>query len=122
MQAGEGLDFCLNLTNVGQQAGEEVVQVYLTDLEASTVVPFHKLVAFKRVSLKAAECQELRFQISPEAMMLINDDGQAVLEPGKFRLTVGGCSPSRRGLDLGAPKPVTAEFKVNQITPLNNQE
>jgi hypothetical protein len=34
------------------------------------------------------------------------------LEPGEFKLQIGGCSPSNRGQELGAPKPVTAMFEV----------
>ncbi len=112
VNAGDSLAFSVTLSNTGDQAGEEVVQVYLSDLEASTVVPFHKLVAFQRVALAAGECRELHFTIDAEAMKFINDDGEAVLEPGKFRVTVGGCAPGKRGVDLGAPAPVSREFKV----------
>jgi beta-glucosidase len=113
LKAGDPLEFSVTLTNTGSQAGEDVVQVYLTDLEASTVVPFHKLVAFQRTALAAGECRELSFTIDAEAMMFINDDGEAVLEPGSFKLVVGSCSPGQRGLELGAPKPVSTNFTVD---------
>jgi beta-glucosidase len=45
-------------------------------------------------------------------MSFYNEDGKLALEPGEFRLEVGGCSPGRRGQDLGAPVPVTAIFEV----------
>ena len=51
-------------------------------------------------------------------MSFYNDEGKLTLEPGKFRLEVGGCSPSQRGQDLGAPKPVIALFNVT----LSNSE
>jgi len=54
----------------------------------------------------------LKFTITPEMMSFYNDDGKLTLEPGTFRLEVGGCSPSKRGRELGAPKPVIAEFEV----------
>jgi beta-glucosidase len=112
LKAGAPLEFSVTLTNTGSQPGEEVAQVYLSDLEASTVVPLHKLVAFQRVKLPAGECQELHFKLEAESMKFINDDGEAVLEPGKFRLTVGGCAPGKQGVALGAPQPVSAEFSV----------
>jgi beta-glucosidase len=112
IQAGDPLEVRLTLTNTGKQAGEEVVQVYLTDLQASCAVPLHKLVAFQRVALEAGESRELHFTISPESMKFINDDGDAVLEPGDFRLIIGACSPGKRGLALGAPQPVSATFTV----------
>jgi beta-glucosidase len=45
-------------------------------------------------------------------MSFIDDEGKLTLEPGEFRLEVGGCSPGKRGQELGAPAPVTAVFKV----------
>jgi beta-glucosidase len=45
-------------------------------------------------------------------MSFFNDEGKLTLEPGKFRLEVGGCSPGRRGQELGSPTPVTAMFSV----------
>ena len=45
-------------------------------------------------------------------MMFVDDNGEQVLEPGEFRLTVGGCAPGRRGLELGAPEPLGAVFTV----------
>jgi beta-glucosidase len=45
-------------------------------------------------------------------MSFFNDDGKLTLEPGEFRLEVGGCSPSKRGQELGAPTPITAVFEV----------
>jgi len=114
LQPGDPLEFSFTLTNTGHHAGEEVVQVYLSDVEATCVVPFHKLVAFQRIALSKGESRELNFSLSAEAMKLINDDGEAVLEPGEFRLVVGGCLPCQRGNDLGAPAPVSASFTVQQ--------
>jgi len=45
-------------------------------------------------------------------MSFYNDEGRLTLEPGQFKLEVGGCSPSQRGQKLGAPKPVVAMFEV----------
>jgi beta-glucosidase len=112
LPAGQSLSFEVTVTNSGDVAGEEVVQVYLSDLKASTVVPFNSLAAFQRVSLQPGERRTLQFSIGPEAMMLVDDEGESKLEPGAFHLTVGGCSPGARGQALGAPKPVTAEFTV----------
>jgi beta-glucosidase len=45
-------------------------------------------------------------------MMLVDDDGRARLEPGWFRLTVGGCSPGARGRVLGAAESLTGVIEV----------
>jgi beta-glucosidase len=44
--------------------------------------------------------------------MLVDEDGELRLEPGQFRLTVGGCSPGERGQALGAPTPQIANFHL----------
>ncbi len=109
---GDSLNVSLTLTNCGESDSAEVAQFYLSDLHASTVVPVHHLIGFERVMLKAGESKALKFTITPEMMSFYNDDGKLTLEPGQFRLEVGGCSPSKRGQELGAPKPVTAMFEV----------
>ncbi|MGQ9489290.1 MAG: glycoside hydrolase family 3 C-terminal domain-containing protein [Anaerolineae bacterium] len=112
VSAGESVKVTCTLHNIGPVAGAEVAQCYLSDLAASTTVPRHKLVGFRRVTLQPGERTEVEFEITPAMMALIADDGRPVLEPGAFRVTVGGCSPSERGLALGAPAPQTAQFMV----------
>jgi beta-glucosidase len=109
---GDSLNVSLTLTNCGASDSAEVAQFYLSDLHASTIVPLHHLIGFERVMLKAGESKMFKFTVTPEMMSFYNDDGKLTLEPGQFRLEVGGCSPSKRGQDLGAPKPVTAVFEV----------
>jgi beta-glucosidase len=109
---GDSLNVSLSLRNDGDSDSAEVVQFYLSDLHASTIVPFQHLIGFERVALKAGESRTLNFTVIPEMMSFYNDDGRLTLEPGEFCLEVGGCSPGKRGQDLGAPKPVTAVFDV----------
>jgi beta-glucosidase len=112
VQMGQSLSIEVTVSNVGEVEGDEVVQCYLSDLEASTPTPIHKLVGFQRITLMPGERRVLTFTITPEMMMLFDEDGQAKLEPGQFRVTVGGCSPGTRGVALGAPQPVSTLFTV----------
>jgi len=112
IRAGESLSLRCTLTNTGSVEADEVAQIYLSDLEASTVVPLHSLIGFKRVHLKPNEQTIIPFTITPEMMKMVNDAGNRVLEPGAFRVTVGGCSPSERGVQLGAAAPVNMTFTV----------
>jgi len=109
---GDALHLSLTLRNSGAQAAAEVVQFYLTDLEASAQVPLQHLVGFERVWLEAGQSRRLEFTITPEMMSFFNDEGELTLEPGQFRLEVGGCSPGARGQQLGAPAPLRALFEV----------
>jgi beta-glucosidase len=112
LAAGESLNVSVTLHNSGGRDSVEVVQFYLSDLHASTIVPFYHLVGFERAILQAGESCNLRFTITPEMMSFYNDDGKLTLEPGEFRLEVGGCSPGKRSQELGAPQPVTAVFEI----------
>jgi beta-glucosidase len=112
LKPGEPLRLSVRLTNAGLVAGAEVAQVYLSDLAASVPVPQHKLVGFKRVALKPGQSRVVRFNLPAECLMLVDEDGKSRLEPGDFRVTVGGCSPGKRGVELGAPQAVSAIFTV----------
>ena len=109
---GDSLTLNLTVRNSGGSDSAEVVQYYLSDLHASTIVPLHHLIGFERVHLKAGESKTLTFTITPDMMSFYNDDGKLTLEPGEFRVEVGSCSPGKRGQELGAPAPVTALFEV----------
>jgi beta-glucosidase len=83
----------VKVTNVGSRAGDEVVQLYVTDLEASVPVPIRELVGFSRLHLSPAQTKTARFTISPERLSLISDEGERVIEAGGFEVAVGGCQP-----------------------------
>ncbi len=109
---GEPLNISLTLRNIGDKPAAEIVQFYLSDLEASTIVPLHHLVGFERATLAAGGSRDVKFTITPEMMSFFNEDGKLTLEPGEFCLEAGGCSPGKRGQELGAPKPAKAKFNV----------
>jgi beta-glucosidase len=110
--SGNSLNIGFTLKNIGDQDADEIVQFYLTDVEASTIVPFQHLIGFRRIALAAGESRKIEFTITPEMMSFINDDGKMTLEPGEFRLEIGGCSPGKRGQELGAPESLIATFNL----------
>lgn len=83
--------------NTGSRAGDEVVQLYISDLEASAPVPVHRLQGFRRLHLKPGETAAVRFTLTPEALSFVDEAGRRVLEPGIFRVTIGGGQPGARG-------------------------
>ena len=109
---GESLTVKVTVSNNGDRDAEEVVQLYLSDLEASAVAPLYSLKGFQRVALKAGESQSVSFDVTPAMMEMIDNGGNAVLEPGEFKISVGGSSPGKRSQELGAPAPVEAVFTV----------
>ena len=91
--AGETVKVCAKVKNVGAVDGEEVVEVYIRDLEASTRVPRHKLCAFGRVKLAAGEEKTVCFELGAAAFQLIDENGDKVIEPGAFEIFIGGGQP-----------------------------
>lgn len=106
-----GFRVAVTLKNAGSVTADEVVQLYLSALETHMSTPLSQLIAFQRVSLKPGQVKTIHFNVKPEMLMLVDEDGRQKLEPGKYQLSAGGCSPAR-GVALGAPQPVSKEFKI----------
>jgi len=86
---GDTVKVSVDVTNAGDREGDEVVQLYLTDVAASAPVPIRTLVGFERISLRPREKRTMTFTITPRQMSLIDDRGKRVIEPGEFMLTAG---------------------------------
>lgn len=84
------------LKNTGSRDGDEVVQLYIRDLLSSVVRPVMELKGFQRVHLKAGESKQVTFNITPELLSMLNKEMQTVVEPGDFRIMVGGSSRDLR--------------------------
>jgi beta-glucosidase len=110
--AASGFDVAVTVENTGDVAADEVVQFYLSALESRLPAPLSQLIGFQRVGLKPGQGKTIKFAVTPEMLMLFDENGQQKLEPGKFRLTVGSCSPGARGVALGAAEPVSVEFQI----------
>ena len=83
--------------NAGGREGDEVVQLYVTDLEASVRVPIRSLAGVERVHLKPGERRVVSFTIDRRQLAVITDDGRTVVEPGEFKVTIGGKQPGFTG-------------------------
>lgn len=79
--------------NVGQREGDEVVQLYVTDMYASVKTRVMELKDFTRVSLKPGEAKTVSFELTPYQISLLNDHMDRVVEKGEFKICVGGTSP-----------------------------
>jgi len=112
VEAGEALRVAVTVTNTGACVADEVVQLYLTDLEASCAVPHHSLRGFARLSLGPDEARDVTFELGARDLSLIDERGHRVLEPGRFRVHVGGSQPDPRSRTLTGQTPLSAEFEV----------
>jgi beta-glucosidase len=82
----------VNVTNTGDIAGDEVVQLYIRDKVSSITRPVKELKGFKRVSLEPGETQNISFSIGTDALQFYNRDMERVVEAGEFDIMVGNSS------------------------------
>jgi beta-glucosidase len=108
----QSVDVEVTVSNTGKTEGEEVVQFYITDVEASTEAPIFSLNGIQRIKLKPGISSVVKFTITPEMMELVNAKGARVIEPGKFKVSVGGSLPGNRSETLGAAKSLESFFTV----------
>lgn len=111
--AGEPVAVKVTVTNTGKFAGDEVVQLYLTDEKASTPRPIRQLEGFKRISLQPGESKEVEFIVEPRQFSIINNKNKRVIEPGYFTVAVGGKQPGFKGYaDPGFTQVLTGRIRL----------
>ena len=77
------------VTNTGDMDGDEVVQLYIDDVESSVVTPPLLLKAFRRICLKAGETAEVEFHLDYDSFKMMDIRYNMVVEPGLFRILMG---------------------------------
>jgi beta-glucosidase len=92
IRPGQILSVRMPVTNTGDVAATEVVQLYVRDMVASSVRPVRELKGFRRVRLDPKETQVVEFALAADDLAFYNDQEVRILEPGKFELYIGGSS------------------------------
>ncbi len=110
--AGQPIGLSVDVRNEGARGAHEIVQVYLTDLDASVRVPKRQLTGFARVYFEPGQTRSVSFTIQARQMSLIDEEGRRFLEPGRFRVCVGGRQPDSRSESLTGTVVLCAEFEV----------
>ena len=101
-----GWSVSVTIENTGRFCGEEVVQVYLKDLESRYAVRNHALCAFGRVCLAPGEKKQLTLPIREKAFEIVDEQGQRRLDSHCFRIFVGGSQPDSRSCSLMGTAPL----------------
>lgn len=78
--------------NTGHMDGDEVVQLYLDDVDSSVVTPPMLLKGFRRIHLKVGQCRKVTFHLNYDSFKLMDIRYNWTVEPGKFRILVGAAS------------------------------
>lgn len=87
---GDAVRVCVDVTNTGSRAGEEVAQLYLRDEVSSVTRPPRELKGFRRVGLAPGETKTVQFAVGPEELQFVGPDGRFRVEPGVFTVMAGG--------------------------------
>ncbi|MDF2386001.1 glycoside hydrolase family 3 C-terminal domain-containing protein [Nostoc ellipsosporum NOK] len=90
----------VDVANTGKRAGDEVVQLYVRDDEASVTRPLIELKRFQRVTLQPGERKTVSFELTPKDLSLWNVQMQRVVEPGTFTISAGPNSVTLKSTTL----------------------
>jgi beta-glucosidase len=104
--AGQPVSANVTVTNTGTLAGDEVVQLYLKFPDVKGA-PRIALRGFERVHLDPGASQKVHFDLKPRDLEMVTEDGNPIIAPGEYRLSIGGGQP-----DTGAPL-ATGKFNVD---------
>lgn len=80
------------ISNTGKYDGDEVAQLYITDLYASTARPQKQLRGFERIFIPASESRKVSFELGPEDFALVNPQMETVVEAGEVLVSIGASS------------------------------
>ncbi|RKY84837.1 beta-glucosidase, partial [candidate division KSB1 bacterium] len=92
----EKINISVDVENVGNFRGDEVVQLYLHDVVASMIRPVKELKGFKRITLDPEEKKTVNFVIKPEQLSFLDVNMNRIIEPGIFEVMIGSSSEDIR--------------------------
>ena len=90
-----------DIDNIGYFDGNEIVQLYISNMDSKFRVPKYSLKGFKKIHLKANERKRIQFILKKSMLNSIDDMGREVLNNGEYKIWISGSSPQRRSIDLG---------------------
>lgn len=86
------VNISLVVQNTGKLRGDEVVQLYIHDVDASVTRPVKELKGFKRIELEPGQKQKVQFELSADLLAFYDQDMRLVIEPGEFEVMIGSSS------------------------------
>ena len=94
LNIGEPLKITAEIKNMGNKAGEEVLQLYLSHKKIADYTPFCQLTKFQKIYLKPGEKRIVTFTLSPREMAYVDDCGGYGIDPGILDIFVSNVAPS----------------------------
>jgi beta-glucosidase len=90
---GKNIIVSARVTNTGKRDGEEVVELYLSHQGISTRAPIRSLKGFQRINLTAGESKVVNFELTPDQLSLVGEDGKMYQPKDKLMISIGGGQP-----------------------------
>lgn len=87
--ANDNLIFTVDVTNIGNKAGKEVVMLFSRDMVASLTPENRRLRGFQKVELQPGETKTVTLTIKAGDLAFVDSDGKWILEKGDFRMQAG---------------------------------
>ncbi|WP_407548009.1 glycoside hydrolase family 3 N-terminal domain-containing protein [Streptomyces sp. Pv4-95] len=102
LRKGDTVEVAVPVTNTGERAGDEVVQLYVHDRAASIAQPVRRLAGFRRVGLAAGKSRTVRFRLGAADLGFWSNDphGEFRIEPGAIDVYVGNSSQAEAKVTL----------------------
>ena len=95
MGPGGSITASATITNTGDRAGEEVVQLYVRDMVGSVTRPVQELKGFEKVMLQPGESGTVSFTLTPDDLAFTRQDMTRGWEPGEFQLWIAPYSGAK---------------------------
>jgi len=105
VDAGDPAKVQITVTNSGSVAGDDVVELYLTQPKRDAT-PQRELAGFQRIHLAPKQSTQVEFTIDPRFIAQVDDQGNRVIVPGRYTVYAGGSQP-------GYGETQTAEFNIS---------
>ena len=106
-----GVNLQIQVKNESDTATEDVIEVYIKNLDSRYAVKNYSLCGFARVYLEAGEEKEVKIAIPESAWMVTDENGEKKRDGNRFRLYVGTSQPDERSFELTGKRPVEVEIE-----------
>ena len=98
--------------NKSEKETEDIVQVYIKDLESPYAVKNHSLCGFKRIRLKGSEKMVFQMKIKNAAMNIVDEEGERYIDSSRFKLFIGTSQPDKRSRELTGKNSIILEVNI----------
>jgi beta-glucosidase len=109
------IEASVEVRNVGQRAGDEVVQLYGRDNVASVARPDQLLLGFARVPLESGQTRRVTFTVHPSRLAFYDPQMRFVVEPGSFTFSIGASAADIRAEQLVEVGGAVAEYHQHEV-------